>query len=863
MNEQDRWRRIERVFNEAVERDASEWPAFLAEACGGDAGLRREVEALLRHHTRTGDLFEGSRELAEALVRESAASWVEGRSVGPYRLEREIGSGGMGRVFLAEREDLPKRVALKLVREPLASPDRIQRFRHEQRVLAGLEHPHIAQLLDAGVTDDGAPWCAMEYVDGENISGFCDRMRLGVDQRLRLFLCVCDAVRYAHANLVVHRDIKPSNILVTHDGRPKLLDFGVAKLLDPAEDAALTRTGVRAFTPAYAAPEQLTGERISTATDVYQLGGLLYELLAGRPPFDLANRSPAEAERIVRERAPVPPSSAVTREAARTRPDGSVDRLSPADVGAMRSTTPERLRRRLAGDLENIVLKALEKEPERRYPSVDALAGDIERFLDGRPVLARPASAAYRAKKFLLRHKAAAAVALLVVGYAVTATWSAASIARERGRAERKAAAATRVSDFLVDVFTRADPNDTVPGQATALELVNRGAERVNQELAGQPEIQAAMQEVLGNVYHELGREAEAEPLLRASLATRLRLLGEGSLEVASARHYLAQVLWSNGDLEGADTLNRKALEMRRRLLDESDERLWGTLNNLGTVRQLEGRLEEAARMYTEAIRMVRASYPDGHIRLGTYLNNLANVRHAQGDLASARSLMREALESDRRFFPADNPGIAIRLDNLAFMAYSAGDFEDALETAKEALAMYWRVYGAPHPDMPYAMTTIAKASAGLGDTAFADSMHLAALDMRRSLLGPDHDNLYMSYTGLGQHMFATGRAAEAESYFQEALRIARKTRGEEHAWVAQSLWNLGRVRERLGDPEQAEELMRQGYALLLAAVGEAHPSVVEKREYLTDFLRRTGQAQEAEALELAGFRADSAAESN
>lgn len=846
------WKRIERVFYEAIEHDVSEWPALLDEACGDDPELRREVEALLAHSTRTGHLFDfvdTPRALAEDLLARSAMPIVSGRSVGPYRLEREIGSGGMGRVFLAEREDLPKRVALKLVREPLASPDRSHRFRLEQRVLAGLEHPHIAQLLDAGVTEDGSPWFAMEYVDGESISTFCDHMRQTVEQRLRLFLDVCSAVRYAHANLVVHRDIKPSNVMVTRDGRPKLLDFGVAKLLDSTGADELTRTGLRVFTPAYAAPEQLTGGRISTATDVYQLGGLLYELLVGRPPLDLAGKSPGEAERIVREQEPIAPSAAITREATVSKPDGSVEPLPPAEIGTNRSTTAERLRRGLEGDIDNVVLKALEKEAERRYGSVDALASDIERFLEGRPVLARASTAAYRGKKFLLRHKAAAGIALLVVGYAVTATLSAMGIARERDRAEREAATAMRVSDFLLDVFTRADPTDTVPGEATALELVNRGAAQVNDELSGQPEIQAAMQEVLGNVYHEFGRDEEAEPLLRAALATRLDLFGAGSPEVASAQHYLAQVLWSKGDLEGADTLNQQALDVRRRLLDEGDEKLWETLNNLGTVRQFQGRLEEADQMIADVVRMVQSSHPDGHALLGGYLSNLANVRSARGDYAGAQAMMQKALENDRRFFPADHPYIALRFDNLAYMAFRAEAFDDALEQAEEALAMYWRVYDAPHPDMPYAMATIADASLALGDTARADSMHLAALAMRQSLLGPDHPDLYVSYRDLGRYLLRTDRAAEAEAYFQEALRLARETRGEEHESYATALWNLGRVREQLDDPERAEALMRQAHAIHVEALGEDHPVVADEREHLIEFLRQSGRFEEAEAL--------------
>lgn len=828
MNGRDRWNRIQQLFHESLERYGAERDEFLAEACGDDLELRGEVEALLHHHTPTGDLFDAPRALADELMRRATDAPVEGRSIGGYRLRHELGSGGMGRVFLAEREDLPKRVALKLLREPLAAPDRVERFRREQQVLARLEHPGIAQLLDAGVTPDGSPWLAMEYVDGETIVEYCDRTECGVEDRIRLVLGVCGAVRYAHTNLVVHRDLKPSNIMVTRERQTKLLDFGVAKLLGEVADPALTRTGTRVFTPAYAAPEQLSGGHVSTATDVYQLGGLLYELLTGRAPLDLTRCTPAEAERVVRERDPDPLSA----------------------------IAPEGVRRRLRGDLENIVRKALAKEPERRYASVEALAADLERFLDGRAVTAAPGTLLYRTRKLLLRHKAAAGVALLILGYAITATVSATSISRQRVRAERAAVTATRVSDFLIDAFTRADPADTVPGDATALDLVNRGAARVEQELADEPEIQAAMQEVLGRVYHGLGEYGRAEPLLRTALATRLDAFGPGSAEVASAQHHLAQVLWANGDLDGADTLNQQAFDVRRRLFDESDSRLWETLGNLGTVRQFQGRLDEAEAMVAEVVQMVERAHPEGHPALGGYLSNLANIHHARGDYAAALDMMQEALESDRAYLPSEHPDIALRLDNLAYMALRAERYEEAIAMAEEALDMYRRVYGRPHHDMPYAMATVADAALALGDTARADSTHLAALDMRRSLVGPDHQDLYRSYRDVGAHLMATGRAGDAEAYFEEALRIARLTRGESHEWYGAALWNLGRVRERLDDLERAEALMRQGLALHVTVLGGDHPVVADERAYLAEFLRRAGRAAEADSI--ASFAGDS-----
>ena len=847
------WKHVERLFGEAVGLEPSEWPSFLDGACAGDADLRGEVETLLEHHRREGTLFERPvRPAPEATPPPPPDEPLEGRSVGRYRIHREIGSGGMGRVFLAERADLPKRVALKVVREPLASPERVRRFQLEQRVLARLEHPHIAQLLDAGVTDDGAPYFAMEYVDGNSLTVYCDDHRLPVAERLRLFLVVCSAVRYAHGHLVVHRDIKPSNILVSKDGRPKLLDFGVAKLLTDA-DAGPTRTATRVFTPNYAAPEQLTGDPVSTATDIYQLGAVLYELLAGRPPLSIDGATPAEAERIVRQQDPPSPSTAVTLDPRPTGSAGGAVARTAAEVGARRAASPQRLRGLLRGDLDNVVLKALEKDPERRYASVEALATDLERHLAGLPVSARPATPGYRLRKFVIRNKAAAAAAVLVLGYAVTATLGGLGIARERDRAEREAATAGRVSDFLVDVFTSADPADTVPGQASAMELVERGVVEVEEGLADEPEVRAAMQEALARVYQGFGRLDEAESLLRDALATRLGIFGAESLEVASARNVLAQVLWSRGDLAGADSLGLQVLAVRRDRLEPTDPRLWETLNDMGTVRHMEGDLEAAEEFLTEAVALTREAAPDGHAELGGYLSNLANVRYSDGDYAGAQEMMQEALDSDVRFLPADHPSIAIRLDNLAFMALRAGAFEDALTRAEEALAMYWRVYDAPHSDMPYAMTTIASASLALGDTARADSVHVAALELRRELGGPDHPDLFMSYRDLGNHLLATGRAGEAEPHLREALRVARVARGEDHEWYGTALWNLGRALRGLGDAEGAVDLLTRAHEQHVAALGADHPVVVDERDYLGEFLREIGREAAADSLVAVG----------
>jgi len=840
----ERQRRIESIFQEALDAALDERASLVARLCGDDRGLEAAVDDLLRHDQGGGasalidlspvlDPAHGPTAPATGAAGADDTARLEGRAIGPYRLIREVGSGGMGRVFLAERMDMPRRVALKLVREPLASPDRTRRFEFEQRVLARLEHPAIAQLFDAGVTEDGTAWFAMEYVEGAPITAHCDRARLTVDARLRLMLTVLDAVQYSHARLIVHRDLKPSNILVPEGGSPKLVDFGIAKLLDDQEDPGLTRTGLLMLTPAYAAPEQFSGGPVTTATDVYQIGALLYELLTGAPPFETGGRSLSEIERDIRTIEPKPPSSRVTE----------------ARTASERGTSPDRLRRRLRGDLDHVLAKALEKDPARRYASVAAMADDLRRFLAHESVAARAQTPLERGRRFLLRHKIGVGVAAGLLIYAATASIGLVRISAERDRAQREADTATRVSDFLVGVFAAADPSDTTTGDPTALELVDRGATRAETDLADEPAMQASMQEVLGRVYHALGRETPAGDLLSKSLATRRRLFGDDAIQVASSKHHLAQVLWATGDLQGADSLVRASLEVRRRLLGEKSEQYWEDLNDLATIQHVQGDLGSAEATLRELIGQVQEAHPEGFPWSGLWLNNLANVYNDQGRFAEAESTMRLALESDRLVFEQPHPRIALRLDNLAAMAERNGRHAESLDLARQALAQYAQVYPGPHPDIPYALTNLGRAALALGDVALADSAQRAAMEMREALYPGPHPDMVPGYRAYGEYLLGRGKPDEAARYFERWRDLAAQLYGEDHFLFGTALWRLGQAREALGRMDEAERLFRRGLSIHVASLGTDHPGVQDERRHLTEFLRGRGKVAEAEAL--------------
>ena len=556
---QERWQRAKEIFHEALERDPEERRVFLAEACAGDGSLRSQVESLLASDAERlpwldAPVFEAAAEMLTSDPGEGLAR----QRIGPYELIREIGRGGMGAVYLAKRADdeFQQQVAVKLLKRGMDSDDILRRFRQERQILASLDHPHIARLLDGGVTADGAPYFIMEHIEGVPLAAYCDQHRLGVPDRLGLFRAVCSAVHYAHGHLVVHCDLKPGNILVTVGGVPKLLDFGVAKLLGSEHVPRLTATtapGLNLMTPEYASPEQVRGERVTTASDVYSLGVVLYELLTGQPPYRFESRTPREIERIICEDEPVSPSTAV-REQARTG-----RRTVGRPAGDARAGTLRELRRDLAGDLDNIVLMAMHKDPGRRYGSVEQLSEDLRRHLESLPVIARKDTWRYRAGKFIRRHRvatsAAALVALSLMAGIVATTWQAREARAQREKARVQQVAAEQVADFLARLLREADPFGAKGETVTVRHLLDEGAKQIDRGLRDQPEVRARMMDTIGVAYVNLGLYGEALPLLEGALEIRRRLLAEEAPEVAESLNNLGWLLRKKGDVKAAEPL--------------------------------------------------------------------------------------------------------------------------------------------------------------------------------------------------------------------------------------------------------------------------------------------------------------------
>ena len=749
-----RWEEVDRLFDQALELPPSDRQRWLDESCAGDPALRNQLEALLQADAAAGNFLEvdGWR-LAEPVVE-------DGRGIGPYRVVRELARGGMGVVYLAERADgqFEQRVALKLIKRGMDSDEIHRRFLAERQILARLNHPHIARLLDGGVSTEEQPYFAIEYIEGSTILAHCESRQLGLQDRLRLFLDVCEAVRYAHQNLVVHRDLKPSNILVTPEGQVKLLDFGIAKLLsqEPGVETGLTETGVRVMTPEYASPEQVRGEPVTTATDVYALGTVLYELLTGQRAQRLESRAPAEVERIVCRVDPEPPSSVPTG----------------AD------------RKRLRGDLDTITLRALKKEPDRRYPTVEQLAADVRRHLTGKPVTARPDTWRYRAAKFVGRHRigvaAVAAIVLsLIAGLAGTA-WQA-RVAAEKARvASAEAAKQRAVRDFLVQLFEASDPKQARGREVTARELLDRGRRGIDTALAGHPDVRAELLTVLGIVHRSLASFAPADTLFGQALALTRTLEGDVQPELAARLTEWATNMMEQDQHARADSLLEEAIS-RLRSEGAHEAELAQPLRMRGWAQANQGHYARAVELEREALAIDLRHRGDGTAEVAEDLGGLSNALLLSGDAVGGDSAARAALAIRRRTLQPGDPALLRAIADAGVTSGERGDYARAEQLFREVVAGRRQLYPNGHPELAMALDELAHwvEQQGKGRYAEAESLYVQALDMYRSVLGPDHSEVARTLSSLAGLRYERGDVPDgvrdmraAVTYVSSRLRV-------------------------------------------------------------------------------------------
>ncbi|HIG74523.1 MAG TPA: serine/threonine protein kinase [Bacteroidetes bacterium] len=756
-----------------------------------DPAVREAALALLRgHETESGVLDDPLSVLRRK--RDEAEARIIGREVGPWRIVGRLGAGGMGAVYRAVRADglYEREVALKLLAPGamLAGGEWLaRRLTAERRILARLEHPGIARLYDGGVSEEGVPYLVMEYVDGAPITAYADAHGLSVRARVALAARVCDAVAYAHQRLIVHRDLKPSNVLV--GGPPetpdvKLLDFGIAKLLD--QDEGLTRTRA-ALTPAYAAPEQVTGGEVTTATDVYALGVLLYRLLAGRRPYDLAGATAAHTERVITAEVPPPPSVAARE--ARTEPPLPTP---AAASGASPALSPAARARALRGDLDTVVLRALEKEPARRYPTAQALGDDLRRHLTGLPVEARPATAAYRVGRFVRRHRVLAGAGLAVLAAVVSGAGLALWQARE---ARAEAARATAMQTFLVDMLAAANPEVGEGRDVRVADLLDQAAADLDSAFASQPEIRLTAHEHLGTTYYELGLLDEAVAQYRAALALAERTDGPRSLETARLQSYLATAYRELAAYDTADSLYSLALQTHRQRAGEQDLQTAAVLAEIGTLRYYTGDAEGSAEAHERVLAIEEALLPPGDPELVLTIGNLAVARTAQGREAEALALFERQVGLLRAM---DQPvTLANALANLGSSYFSGGREEDAARVQREAVRLFREVLGDEHPSTAFGLSNYGSTLTALGRAADAEPLLREAVAIYRSASGERHPNVGFPLLNLAKALRDQGRLDEAERAAREAGDLFREGFGADHPVMERVTETLGTIHAR------------------------------------------------------------------
>ncbi|MEM9663584.1 MAG: serine/threonine-protein kinase [Bacteroidota bacterium] len=883
----DRYARIQALFEAALEYPLAERLGFIVQASGDDADLRAAVERLLAADDEAFDLLDVP--LGDVHRLDGAETTVPPplpSQVGAYQIEGLLGAGGMGTVYRARRTDVDKVVALKLVRGALARPERIHRFLQERDVLARLTHPHIAALLDAGQTDDGTPFFAMEYVDGLALTAYGERHQLSVQERLDLFTAVGDAVQHAHRHFIVHRDLKPSNILVTEDGggRPlvKLLDFGIAKLVDEADgQAGLTQTGHHLLTPAYAAPEQLTGGPITTTTDVYSLGVVLYELLTGQRPF--AVETLAEAHQVL-QTAPTPPSKAVSSDTA---------------TGTYGGGTMEHVSRRLRGDLDQICLKALAHEPARRYPSAEAFVADIRRHLAGLPVEAQPDTLGYRIRKFVQRHRvpvaAGAAVVLVLVASLASSLWQARQVAQERDLAQQETAKVEEIASFLTDLFMASDPWSAVRTDTLrALDLLAQGAERVRTDLTGQPAVQAELLRRIGEVYRvrderetartllnealalERGLSAETGPLsaglalalfelgkldenddfaaadsaFREALAIQERLYGRSHPDVATTLKGIASTRYYAGDLEAAVTLAREAAAIHEQSLGATHPRTLASLNDLGVFLSRAGEVEEAVRVLQASLTGAEAHWGADHPEVATTQQALSVVLARLGRLREAEWLVRSSLQIRQARLPEGHPLITTSLNTLGNVLRQQGQYEEAVRTLRDAVRLAELNNEGPL-DVATKLNNLGLALSIQGVYDEAVGLYERSLALRIDALGPDHPRVTIQRYNLAALLHEQGDFEAAVTGFRDVVARDSAALGADHHEVAVDRMKLGASLVDLGQYDVAAWHLEASLAILRATMPAEHPRIAEARLAQGRLALARGVASEAQvALE-------------
>ncbi len=830
--------RVAEIVERALEVEAAQRGAMIADLCAGDPELLGEVGSLLLFQEKARDFIEqpAVEKVAEMLADE-CRELKAGDVLGDYKILSLIGEGGMGEVYLAEDTKLQRKVAIKLLKYGLGAPNFVRHFYREEQILAGLTHPNIAQLYGGALTANGLPYFVMEYVDGSRLDDYCREKfhqsgSNSIPQRLELFRRICAAVSYAHQHLVIHRDIKPANIRVTAEGEPKLLDFGIARLVDP-ETAAIaeqTMTYSVAMTPHYASPEQVRGENMTTASDIYSLGVVLYELLTGQKPYQISARTPAAIARAVTEREPTKPSTIVAS-------------------GSGRWFTGWKRVPHLRGDLDNIVLKALRKEPERRYRSVSQFAEDIRHYLEGRPVTARKDTAGYRASKFVARNKVAvAAVSLIflaIVGGTIAALWQGQIARRQRDVAERERLRAERINTFLQDMLGAAAP-ETKGIDIKVVDVLGEASRRARSELTNQPDAMADVLMTLGRTYISLGLFAPAEENLRAALDASRKANGELNATTATTMGWLGLDLAFQDKAAEGETISRKAVELQRKLHPSGNADLGVALYSLGMNLFWQGNGKAAEPFLEEAVDQIGRYLGKNHGYYMATLSGLALAREQSGDIAGAERLFRRAIEVGNRTNGRYRIFRAQARDYLGELLTNRGAYAEAETVLRQSYATYRKVLGDDSSSVAAISRDLGRVYFLKGNYHDAETQYRKALDLSLKFFPREHPIPVAVKAALGLTLTRLGRPAKGEPLLREALTIRKKLLPNENVLIPFTESALGECLTAEKRYSEAEPLLIHSYNGLKAKLDGGDRRAIEARERLVKLYEAWGKPNQA-----------------
>ncbi|WP_445665695.1 tetratricopeptide repeat protein [Fodinibius sp. AD559] len=850
--DQQQWKKINNIVDTALDLSGKERQTYIQEECKGNEQLKQQVTGLIAsiEQSDTENFLEDfedyprhlAREISEQQSHKNTSSLI-GTTIGSYKLIELIGHGGMGSVFLAERADkaYTQKVALKLMRRGMDTPSNIARFKRERQILANLNHPNIARLLDGGITNEGLPYLVMEFVEGKPLLEYCDQHRLDINERLKLFRSVCEAVQHAHNNAVIHRDLKPSNIMVTPDGAVKVLDFGIAKLLEPEDPGTKlfeTQTGARILTLGYAAPEQVENQAITTKTDIYTLGILLYELFTGVHPFDMGEKDFTEIEDLIRHKLPSKPSAKFQ----------DLDPVKQRENARLRNISGDNLINTLQGDLDAIILKTLRKEPEARYESVTQLLEDLDRREQNHPIIARRDTFRYKTSKFLRRYKTplstAVGILLIIAGIVIYYSWQ---ITEERNIAQTEAEKAEQVTAFLTDLIESNYPENAQGDTITVREFLNQGYDRV-QKLDQSPEIKANVMQVMAHTYRSLGEIDKAAPLMQQVVEIH-DTLSIPPAEKAEAYNVQGLILRDEGDFKKAEKAMERAVALFQKAGESDTEEYSKLLADLAYVKRINANYDEALSMIEDAIDIKKSFYDSTHMQLAEPYYILASILRKKYNYQQAKRYQIKSLDILQTNIDGPHPGKANNLNNLAIIYKEQDSLNKAATHYQKSLAMSEKLYGESHPDIATISSNFSNVLLQQGKIDSAKKMMEQALQITRNELGNTHPKMGEYLNDYANTFRERGPYSKADSLYKQALYILEKHYPDNHPKIVGVLNNKAENAFYRGDIDQAESLFRKVLSIRKERYDSSAEDIQIPLQKLIDILESKGNIQEVDSL--------------